>query len=461
MEENESGKVTRAGASRLGEALNIEGMRMQERIFRMDAERGLRNLRDSTRLMLLVLLVSVPMGVAAWAFLAALDAVTALRERYGWPVFLLLPVVGVFTAWLYRVHGKDAARGNNLVIDCAVTGRDIPRRMAPFTFVCSVATHLAGGSAGREGTAVQIGGTIADAVSRAFKLKEYDHRDLMMAGISAAFGGVFGTPLAGAFFGMEMCYVGKLHYAAGIYCLVASFVGDTVATLLGTPREAYLIGRIPEIAPATIALAVGAGIAFGVAARLFSGAIRFVRHFYAAHITRYLQAALAGAVVLLATYAVFGLWRYAGLSSWLVEAGFAGETTPVDAACKLVMTALTLGAGFQGGEVTPLFGIGAALGGWLGGLCGVAPSFMAALGMVGLFGSALNVPITTIMLGIDLFGGHAAPYFVIVSFVGYLIAGHRGVYPAQRIVTPKWRSLGEDAGDTVEQVIERHRDGVV
>ena len=284
MEENESGKVTRAGASRLGDALNIEGMRMQERIFRMDAERGLRNLRDSTRLMLLVLLVSVPMGVAAWAFLAALDAVTALREAYGWPVFLLLPVVGVFTAWLYRVYGRDAARGNNLVIDCAVTGRDIPRRMAPFTFVCSVATHLAGGSAGREGTAVQIGGTIADAVSRAFKLKEYDHRDLMMAGISAAFGGVFGTPLAGAFFGMEMCYVGKLHYAAGIYCLVASFVGDTVATLLGTPREAYLIGRIPEIAPATIALAVGAGIAFGVAARLFSGAIRLVRRFYAAHI---------------------------------------------------------------------------------------------------------------------------------------------------------------------------------
>ena len=461
MGEIGSDEGARVGAGRIGDALNIEGVRMQERILKMDAERGLRNLRDSTRLMLLVLLVSVPMGVAAWAFLAALDAVTAFRAAHGWPVFLLLPLVGVFTAWLYRVHGKDAARGNNLVIDCAVTGSVIPRRMAPFTFVCSVATHLAGGSAGREGTAVQIGGTIADAVSRVFKLKEYDHRDLMMAGISAAFGGVFGTPLAGAFFGMEMCYVGKLHYAAGIYCLVASFVGDTVATLLGTPREAYLIGRIPEIDPATIALAVGAGIVFGVAARLFSGAIRLMRRFYAAHITGYLQAALAGALVLLVTYAVFGLWRYAGLSSWLVEAGFAGETTPLDAVCKLVMTALTLGAGFQGGEVTPLFGIGAALGGWLGGICGVAPSFMAALGMVGLFGSALNVPITTIMLGIDLFGGHAALYFVIVSFVGYLIAGHRGVYHAQRIVTPKWRSLGEDAGDTVEQVIERHRDGVV
>ena len=410
-----------------------------------------------TALMVLVVLVSAVMGVAAWAFLTALDGVTAFRETHGWPVFLLLPVVSVFTAWLYRTHGKGAARGNNLVIDCAVSGKDIPWVMAPFTFVCSVATHLAGGSAGREGTAVQIGGTIADFVSRRFHLEPHDHQDLMMAGISAAFGGVFGTPLAGAFFGMEMCYVGKLHYAAGIYCLVASFVGDTVATLLGAGREAHLIGIMPDIAPASIALAVGAGVVFGIAARLFSGAIRFVRRFWASHVTGYIASALISSLVLLAVYAAFGLYPYGGLSSWLVDAGFQGQTTPVDAAIKLVMTALTLGAGFQGGEVTPLFGIGAALGGWMGAALQVGPSFMAALGMVGLFGSALNVPITTIMLGIDLFGGQAAPYFVIVSFVGYLVAGHRGVYPAQRIVTPKWRSLEADAGETVERAIEEHR----
>lgn len=454
-----AGRMKGEGAPRAGAW--SEGIKLQERALMMDARRSLRNLSESTRLMALVLLVACAMGAAAWAFLAALDGVTAFRDAHGWPVFLLLPAVSVGTAWLYRMYGGEAARGNNLVIDGAVTGRAIPWLMAPFTFVCSVATHLAGGSAGREGTAVQIGGTIADAVSRRFNLEPHDHQDLMMAGIAAAFGGVFGTPLAGAFFGMEMCYVGKLHYAAGVYCLVASFVGDSVATLLGTPREAYIIGRIPELGPETIALAVAAGLAFGVAARLFSGAIRVVRRFYAARITNYLAAALVGSLVLLGVYAAFGLWRYAGLSTWLVEAGFEGGTTPVDALCKLVVTALTLGAGYQGGEVTPLFGIGAALGGWIGAVAGMAPSFMAALGMVGLFGSALNVPITTIMLGIDLFGGHAAPYFVIVSFVGYLIAGHRGVYPAQRIVTPKWRSLGGDAGDTVEQVIERHRDGVV
>ena len=426
-----------------------------EHVFAEDTLRGARNAGQSLRLFALVVLVSVLMGVSAWAFLFCLEAVTGFREGH-LLCFALLPVVGVFTAWLYRTHGHGAARGNNLVIDCAVSGRRIPPIMAPFTFVCSVATHLAGGSAGREGTAVQIGGTIADTVSRIFKLGEYDHKDLMMAGISAAFGGVFGTPLAGAFFGMEMCYVGKLHYGAGIYCLVASFTGNLVATALGSPREAYPIGLVPELDARGIACAVIAGVACGIAARLFSGAIRAARHFYSRRITNYLVASLTGALVLLGVYVVFGIYRYAGLSSWLIEAGFAGETTPLDALVKLVVTALTLGAGFQGGEVTPLFGIGASLGGWLGLVLGVQPSFMAGLGLIGIFGAALNVPITTIMLGIDLFGGYAAPFYVIVSFVGYIVAGHRGVYPAQRIVTPKWRSLDEDQGGTVEAAIERH-----
>lgn len=457
----------RDGASRHAAAhAPIEAMQgarhalaLQERVLLTDARRSLRNMRESVRLMALVLLVSVPMGVAAWAFLACLDAATAFREGHLW-VFALLPVVGAGTAWLYRTHGKDAARGNNLVIDCTVTGRAIPSVMAPFTFICSVATHLAGGSAGREGTAVQIGGTIADFVSRHARLEPHDHQDLMMSGIAAAFGGVFGTPLAGAFFGMEMCFVGKLHYAAGIYCLVGSFVGNAVARLLGTAHAGYDIGAIPDLTPRVLLITVAAGVAFGVTARLFSAGIRFVRRFYAAHITSYLVSAVVSALILLAVYAAFNLYRYAGLSTWLVQEAFRGETTPVDAALKLAMTALTLGAGFQGGEVTPLFGIGASLGGWLGGLVHLAPSFMAALGLIGVFGSALNVPITTIMLGIDLFGGQAAPYFVIISFVGYLVAGHRGVYPAQRIVTPKWRSLAPDAGETVEEVIKQHREAL-
>ncbi|MDY2778190.1 MAG: chloride channel protein [Collinsella sp.] len=431
-----------------------------ERYLASAALRDARNLRESCRLLVLVLLVAAGMGVAAWAFLSALDAVTGLRERnLAW--FALLPAVSLSTAWLYRTRGLRSGRGNNLVIDSAVGGDSIHARMAVLTFFCSIATHLAGGSAGREGTAVQIGGTLASNVSRLFHLADRDHHDLMLSSISAAFGGVFGTPLAGAFFGMEMCYVGKLDYSSALYCLVASFTGDAVSRLLGTGHAVHAIGAVPALDIRSAALTAAAGICFGLVARAFSYAIRMVRSFYAQRFRSYLLAALVGSLVLLGAYALMGAWRYAGLSEWLVEAGFRGETTPIDALAKLIFTALTLGAGYQGGEVTPLFGIGASLGGWLGTAAGVDPSFAAALGMIGVFGAALNVPISTIMLGIDLFGGEAAAYFVITAFVGYLVAGHHGVYPAQRIVTPKRRSLADDALLTVDQAIERQRDQVV
>lgn len=433
-------------------------MVQHERLLAADTKRDLRNARESLWLLALVLVVSAVMGIAAWLFLTSLDAVSAARTAQ--PLcFLLLPIVGVGTAWLYRTHGGEASRGNNLVIDSALTGKAIPARMAPFTFFCSVATHLAGGSAGREGTAVQIGGTIADNVARRLHLGTRDHQDLLLSGIAAAFGGVFGTPLAGAFFGMEMCFVGKLNYSAGIYCLIASFTGDTVARALGTQHAEHMIGTIPELEPRTIALAVAAAVIFGLTARLFSLAIRTIKRFYANRITNYLVAALVGSLVVLAAFGVGGLTRYAGLSTWLVDAGFSGDTTLGDAALKLVMTALTLGAGFQGGEVTPLFGIGASLGGWLGTVSGMPTAFMAALGLLGVFGAGLNVPITTIMLGIDMFGGHGAPYFVIVAFVSYLVAGHRGVYAAQRIVTPKRRSLAHDGGLTLGEAIAHHQRG--
>lgn len=448
MESNTS--LRERAASSLGSFVSHE-----EALIAADTRRNLRNMRESLRLLVLVLAVSAAMGVAAWAFLASLDIVTAVRERHA-AAFLLLPFVSIATAWLYRTYGKEASRGNNLVIDSALTGRTIPVRMAIMTFFCSVATHLAGGSAGREGTAVQIGGTIAHNTAHLARLGQRDHQDLMLAGISAAFGAVFGAPLAGTFFGMEMCYVGKLNYSSGIYCLIASFTADGVARAIGCAHAPYAIGAIPALEPRAVALAVLFAIAFGLTARLFSLAIRTVRRVLANRITSYLAAALTGSLVLLAVYFVFGIQRYAGLSTWLVQEGFAGNNTIADPLIKIALTALTLGTGFQGGEVTPLFGIGASLGGVLGSLTGLPCAFTAALGMLGVFGSALNVPITTIMLGVDLFGGAAMPYFVIVSFVSYLVAGHRSVYPAQRIVTPKRRSLAPDANSTVADAIARH-----
>ena len=431
-------------------------LRRGSRELAFDARRNAGNARASFRVLVLSALVAALMGVAGWAFLAALRLATDAREAHLW-LFGLLPLVNLATAWLYRNHGLRAQRGNNLVIDSTITGTPIHGRMALLTFACSTATHLAGGSAGREGAAVQMGGTIASNVATVFRVEGHDRRDLMMAGISAAFGAAFGTPLAGAFFGMEMCFVGKHDYSAALYCLTGSFIGNAVSRALGSPFAFQTISRVPPMDPSVLAVVISAAVAFGLAARLFTFCIRTVKRLYARFFVNYLAAAGASGILLVLLFLGLGLHRYGGLSEWMVPAAFEGKTTLLDPVLKLVMTALTVGAGFQGGEVTPLFGIGASLGGWIGSVTLGDPSLMAALGMVGVFGAALNVPITTIMLGIDMFGASAGAYFVIVGFMSYLIAGHHAVYPAQRIVTPKRRSLKEDTALTVEGAYERHR----
>lgn len=433
-----------------------KGLRRESRELAIDARRDMGNARASLRVFALSAVIAALMGAAGWAFLAALRLATGAREAHLW-LFLLLPAVNMATAWLYRNHGLRAQRGNNLVIDSTITGTPIHKRMALLTFACSTATHLAGGSAGREGAAVQMGGTIASNVASLFHVEGHDRRDLMMAGISAAFGAAFGTPLAGAFFGMEMCFIGKLDYSAALYCLTGSFVGNAVSRALGSPFAFEQIAAVPAMSPLTLAVVLAAAVAFGLTARLFTFCIRTVKRLYARFFTNYLVAAAVGGLLLAVLFLGCGLHAYGGLSEWLVPAAFTGKTTLADPLAKLGMTALTVGAGLQGGEVTPLFGIGASLGGWIGATTLGDPSFMAALGMLGVFGAALNVPVTTIMLGIDMFGASASAYFVIVTFVSYLIAGHQAVYPAQRIVTPKRRSLKGDAELSVERALEQRR----
>ena len=433
-----------------------KGLRRGSRELAIDARRDMGNARASLRVFALSVVIAALMGAAGWAFLAALRLATGAREAHLW-LFLLLPAVNMATAWLYRNHGLRAQRGNNLVIDSTITGTPIHKRMALLTFACSTATHLAGGSAGREGAAVQMGGTIASNVASLFHVEGHDRRDLMMAGISAAFGAAFGTPLAGAFFGMEMCFIGKLDYSAALYCLTGSFVGNAVSRALGSPFAFEQIAAVPAMSPLTLAVVLAAAVAFGLTARLFTFCIRTVKRLYARFFTNYLVAAAVGGLLLAVLFLGCGLHAYGGLSEWLVPAAFTGKTTLADPLAKLGVTALTVGAGLQGGEVTPLFGIGASLGGWIGATTLGDPSFMAALGMLGVFGAALNVPVTTIMLGIDMFGASASAYFVIVTFVSYLIAGHQAVYPAQRIVTPKRRSLKGDAELSVERALEQRR----
>lgn len=434
-----------------------EQLLLQERLMRGDAKRDLKAFAYSLRVMALVVVVSLAMGVAAWAFLTSLNLATSYRDAHHW-TFFLLPVVSVATAWIYKNYGLGAKRGNNLVIDTAFQQRRIHARMAVLTFVCSTLTHFVGGSVGREGAAVQIGGTIASNVSSFFKLNKRDNHHIMLAGIASAFGGVFGAPIAGAFFGMEMCYVGKIDYSAAIYCMVASFIGNATSRLMGAEFETFFLGAIPAISAKSVCVVILAALLFGLVARFFALAVHGIKDFYAKVFDNYLLAALVSSLVLLAFYFVTHTWNYAGLSTWMSTAGFQGKTTLLDTVAKFCTTVLSLGAGLQGGEVTPLFGMGASLGGWLGMVFNTDPSFLAALGMLGVFCGGLNVPITTIMLSVDMFDGVGIQYFVIVAFVSYLASGHHGVYQAQRIVVPKRRTLVDDEGNTVAEAVEHHRE---
>lgn len=431
----------------------------QERQIINDATRGANNIKDSAMLMLLVVATSIAMGVLAWAFLKSLEFATDFRIEHRF-MYLLMPVVAVATAWLYKNHGLKSSRGNNLIIDSAFSQELVHARMAVLTFVCSTATHFVGGSVGREGAAVQIGGTLASNVSHFARLNKVDHHKLMLAGISAAFGGVFGAPVAGAFFGMEMCFIGKIDYTAAIYCLTGSFIGNAVARGLGATFEVFTIAIVPSFTWYSVFFTALAAVLFGLVAKAFAFSVHWMKDFYKRIFPNYLVAAGVAACVVLIAYAVFDAWDYAGLATWLSSSGFAGTTSIIDPIAKFVLTVLSLGAGFQGGEVTPLFGIGASLGGWIGQLTSLGPGFFAAMGMLGVFCGGLNVPITTIMLALDMFDGSAAPFFVITAFVSYLVSGHAGVYQAQRIITSKRRSLSFDQGATVAEAIEHHHSNI-
>ena len=426
-----------------------------EQMLTRDIKRDAKNFLQSLRLLLLVAISSALMGVGSWLFLTLLSKCTSIHEANTWLIWTL-PFVCALTAYVYHTYGKESAGGNNLVITSATKGDHIPLRMAPLVLFATLATHLAGGSAGREGTAVQMGGTIASNIGDKLHVNEHDRHILVLTGMSAAFGSVFGTPLAGTFFGLEMCFIGRLDYQAILYCFFGSFFANFVTHSLGIEHAARVISSVPDFTLTNIAIVAISAVCFGAMARLFSWALRRMKKFYKTQFKNYLVGAFTGALVVTLLIVVFNLHQFSGLSTWLIGAGFEGNVSLADPFLKLGLTVLTLGAGCQGGEVTPLFGMGASLGGALALFFGMDPSFLAGIGMVCVFGSAANVPMTTIMLALDMFGVSATPWFVGCSFIAYLVSGHRGIYAAQTIATPKRRSLEDDMSLTVSDAIEQH-----
>ncbi len=388
------------------------------------------------RLMAMALGVGLLMGLISTVFLNALTLAGELRTRY--PILLLfLPLIGVLTIMTYTHWGKGSQKGNNLIIDSVHSPTTVPFRMAILTFIFTISTHLFGGSAGREGTGVQIGGTLSNTLADHFHLDHSEKRLLVMAGISAGFASVFGTPLSGAIFGLEVAFIGKLSLEALFPCLIAAYSASTVTHVLGITHTTYLIAQVPLFSPWVILIVILASIVFGLTGSAFAQCIHTFKKVIAKQKAPiWLKAFLGGTAVIAVMFAL-DAQRFAGLSTWLIQAGFDGKVQIWDPFLKFLLTVMTLGAGYQGGEVTPLFGIGASLGGLIGQISGVVPSLLAALGFIAVFGSAANTPLTTIVLGIELFGIQAVPFYVLASILSTLFSGHQGIYRAQIIHRPK------------------------
>lgn len=405
------------------------------------------------RLSVFILPLAMVIGLMVALFLWLLDVVTKLRWQHEWLIWLL-PFAGVLIVWLYKTFGNNSDKGNNLIIDAIHNpSSKVTFRMAPLVLLTTIITHLFGGSAGREGTAVQMGGSTADLWSTWLKLKPADKRVLLLCGMSAGFGAVFGTPVTGAVFALEVIAIGSIKFDALLPCLLAGIVADITCAACGIHHTHYSIASIEnlgtQIGDFLLLIKVAlAGCIFGLTAALFANTTHFIKQKSSLYIKQpLLVPVIGGALVIGISYAL-GTFDYLGLGVTnpnngisIVTAFNSGGVTNFSWLWKLLLTAITLGMGFKGGEVTPLFFIGAALGNVLASYTGCPVDLLAGLGFIAVFAGATNTPLACTIMGVELFGGQHVLYYAIACFAAYYCSGHKGIYSSQRVAVHKYDSL--------------------
>lgn len=392
------------------------------------------------RWLALACLVGVIAGIGSAAFIGGLNWATATRSNNLWLIWLL-PVAGFVIGGAYHYFGKGLERGSNLVIDqIHDTSHWITPRMSALVYVNSVITHVFGGSAGREGGAIQIAVGLTDPISKRLRFSPQDRSMMLVTAIAGAFGGAFGVPFAGTIFALEVQRVGRVKYEALIPAFTAALVGDAVVRELDVKHTEYPVLSTFDWDFETAWKLAVLGVAAGIVAYLFVLGTHLIQRVAAKVIKWYPLRPTIGGIAIASMVLLFGWRDYQGLSTPLALDAFAGE----DARSwipKLILTAVTIGCGFVGGEVIPLFVIGALLGSNMSDLLGVDPTLFAMMGSVAVLGAAANVPLACIVLGIELFGGANALMFAVVCIVAYAVSGHRSVYSAQIVDVPKWRPI--------------------
>lgn len=383
------------------------------------------------KLALISIIIGGISGLFIGIFLILLERAVAFNLKYGFLIFIL-PLSGILMTFLYSKYGGNSQKGNNIIIE-NINGskEEIKFIMAPLVFLGTVLTHLFGGSVGREGTGVQIGGTIGNSLSKALKSSEEEKKILLISGVAAGFSSVFGTPLTGTIFALEVSKIGSLSYDSMIPAITSAIVGNSVVKLLGVKHSHYKIPPVESVNLTNILKVIILAICFGLASRLFV----YMTHWFKEKLIKYcknqyLKIFVGGSLMVLATL-IIGTNLYNNLSLGLLSDAFDGKVPYLAFIIKLILTTLCLGAGYQGGEVTPLFVIGATLGATLSHILYLPFAFSAALGLVGVFSGATNAPITCFIMYLELFGANNIIFAMLVCMISAFISGHKGIYTSQ------------------------------
>lgn len=375
-------------------------------------------------------------GVIGSLFHIGVQYATQLRQANPW-ILYLLPVAGLAIAGLYklcRVEGK----GTNAVIESVHFGKDVPLLLVPVIFICTVITHLCGGSAGREGAALQIGGGIGYHMGRVMFLGEKDLPLSTLCGMAGVFSALFGTPLAATIFALEVISVGVLYYAGLVPCITASMMGYLVSRLMGVEPTRFTL-TMPEVNPWTMVLVAVLAILCAMVSILFCEGLHWSEHFAAKFLKNSFLRAAVGGVLLIGLTLLFGT-EYNGAGMDIVGLAMAGQAKPWAWLLKLVFTSITIGCGFKGGEVVPSFFIGATFGCVAAGFLNLPMGFGAAIGLIAVFCGAVNCPIASVIMSVELFGATDMLYFAMACAISYLISGYRGLYSSQTILYSKLRA---------------------
>ena len=385
-------------------------------------------------------LVAVGIGLLCGAvgalFHETVEAATGIREATGWLIFLL-PAGGLAIVGLYRLLRLPEETGTNEVFQAVRSNQKVPLRLVPLIFVSTVVTHLFGGSAGREGAALQMGGSIGFQCGGLLRFGEKDMHIATLCGMSAMFSALFGTPLTATVFSIEVISVGLFYYAAFVPCVLASLVAFGIARLLGVEATRFSLAEIPNFSVMPFLQVIALGILCALVSIVFCFALKKARVVMKRWISNvFLRIAVGGALVAALTLLV-GSGDYNGAGMAVIARAVQGDARPEAFVLKILFTAVTIASGYKGGEIVPTLFVGATFGCVAGGLLGMDAGFGAAVGMTALFCGVTNTPIASILLGIELFGAEGLPFFAVAVGVSYMLSGYFGIYSSQKIVYSK------------------------